>query len=369
MIPTTTAAGRPRLWSCSEGSRAVFSYVIRAALEAEVVGQRPAVHTVVRGATRLLSGLTPRERRLGAFLFVGPTGTGKSHLVQTASRVLGVEARTAVIDCREIVHGDPRMQFATQAAGLFVSSLPGFPWGNGTAPSRPVGLEPAADGACRPFSILQIDHPERGHPDVTRVLATALDTGRVPLPNGSSGSLDNCLVFVTSGLCSAEILDEAPTIGFSGAPDDEQRGHKDELRDRCLVAARDQFGADLIGRLDDFEIFHRLREEDLRAILDLRADRLDHWLLQRGCGVQLEETARSWLVEKGSRDLRVGARELLRVLQEQVDFPLADLIVSGHVPPGSTVLIDRRGNEEHLHFTVERSLSPATRSLTEIAID
>ncbi|MHC5063954.1 MAG: AAA family ATPase [Planctomycetota bacterium] len=337
----------------------MFSDAIRAALEDEVVGQPRVVHTVVRGVTRLVSGLMPRERTLCAYLFIGPTGTGKTHLIRSLGRILQAEQRSVVVDCSELAHSDPRMAFAAQVAPLFQQQgSVADSWGQASS----AGATPP------PLSILHVDYLERGPADFIKVLTAALDTGRVTLPDGSRGSLQNCLIFLTSGLCSAQILDEEPTIGFSGSAEENQGRESNELHQQCLRTAQEQFGMDLIARLDDFEIFHRLQPEHLASILDLRAARVGRWLMARGCGIEIKEPARAYLLEMGSRDLSCGAREFLRAHQELVEFPMADLMVSGRVKPGSTLEVDRRGEEDHLHFTVRHPMGVEESEVVEVVV-
>jgi ATP-dependent Clp protease ATP-binding subunit ClpA len=319
----------------------MFSDVIREALEREVVGQTRAVDAVVRGVTRLVSGLTPRDRSLCTFLFMGPTGTGKTHLIQTLAKILHGDARREVVaDCTPFVPADPWTPFVAQIAPLF-------------APPRP-------DAGCAvleapPLSILRIEYLERGPKELGKALAAALETGSILLPEGRRGSLRNCLVFLTSALCAREILDEPARIGFTGSPEDAERGGAaDRLFKICQDQAEQHFGTDLLAHLDGMIVFHGLRAEDLEGILERRVARVNAWLARRTTGCELLPAAREFLLERGRRDLRRGAHDLVRAHTRFVEFPLADLLVSGRIPPGGRVVVDHHAPASHLEFSVER---------------
>ena len=317
----------------------MFSDVIKSSLEKEVVGQTWAVDTVVRGVTRLVSGMTPWERTFCAYLFLGPTGTGKTHLIQTLARMLhGSEQRILVVDCSGPATGDPGMILATQLAPLYAASRSNSRSGPLQAP---------------PLSIIQIECIERGPKETPKVLAAALKTGQVMLPDGWRGSLKNCMIFLTSGLCAREILEEAPRIGFTGPQENGENGETDKIYTLCQEQTEKAFGSELVGRLDGLVIFHRLQEEHLGEILDGRFARLKRWLAVHGFQSELQPAARAFLLEKGRGNLRFGARDLLRAHQKFVEFPVADLLVSGRIPAGGTVCVDLRDDEKHLHFTME----------------
>lgn len=333
----------------------MFSDVIKSALERELVGQTQAVNTVVRGVTRLVSGMTPRERMLCAYMFMGPTGTGKTHLIHTLSEILHGDQRRIVVDCNHLVHGNPGVALVAQLAPLFAA-----PHMSG---DRRCPLEAA------PLSIIQVEFLERAPKEVCKVLTAALETGELDLGQGWRGSLRNCLTFLTSGLCAGEILNEGPRIGFTGGQEGAEEDGEDRVSKQCYEEAEKRFGRELMARLDGFLIFHGLQENQLSEILDRRAARLDVWLGSRGLRYELKAAARDYLLEKGRRDLRLGARDLLRAHQRLVEFPLADLLVSGRIPPGGLVLVDRRQDEEHFHFTLAESPGvPAAPFVREIPV-
>lgn len=320
----------------------MFSDVVTSALETDVIGQQTAVRTIVPGVIRVASGLTPRERTFAAYMLMGPTGTGKTHLIQTLARALhGDQQRVLVADCSSLLPGDAGTAFAARLAPLFVQGR---------------SQDPAAPLAAPPLSIVQVEFLERGPREVSLALAAALEVGELTLPDGRRASLRNCLIFITSGLCAKEILDEPSGIGFSGPSDDEVEPDGDDagrLYELCLQQAEQTFGSDLLGRIDDFVIFHRLREEHLTAILARRIQRLDEWLARRDAHCEVLPAARRLLLERGRRDLRLGARHLLRAHRELVEFPIADILVSGRLPPGGVVVVDRQPDEDHLHFMVQ----------------
>jgi len=318
----------------------MFSDEIRAALEREIVGQADAIHSVVQGVTRVLSGLMPRERTWCSFMFLGPSGTGKTQLIQTLAKTLhGEGGGLYVADCTHYAHADPWAAFVSQLLPMF--SIPGR-------------HENAMVLEAPRLSIVLVEYLERGRKEVPKALAVALETGRMPLPGGRLGSLRDCLIFLTTTLCAREILEESPRIGFQAIAEAELESERERIYKLCQAQAAEQFGEDLLGRLDSLVVFHRLQEHHLARILERRFDRMSRWLEQRGVRCELSEAARTFLVEKGGADLKFGARDFVRAHRRFVEFPLADLLVSGGLPPGSSVVVDRQAGEDRLHLTVSR---------------
>ena len=325
----------------------MFSDVLKAALEKEIAGQSAAITSAVRGTTRVMSGLTPRERSWCAYMFMGPSGTGKTQLVRVLARTLHGEGRGLYIaDCTHFVHSDPWTAFATQLAPMF---------------SQPTVDDGGAVLEAAPFSVLLIEYLERGRKEISKALTAALDTGRLALPGGRLGSLRQCLVFITTSLCSREILDESLRIGFHGGTADEDRVLKS-----CRTEAQEQFGEDLVNRLDGLVLFHRLQDTHIAEICDRRFDRMNRWIGERGFRCEMRPAARSFLLERSGGDTRLGARELTRVFRRYLEFPVADLMISRRIPSAGLVVVDHLPGEEHLHFTV--ACSSAGVSTGELAI-
>lgn len=331
----------------------MFSDGIQAALEREVVGQPDAIQAVVQGVTRVLSGLMPRERTWCAYMFLGPSGTGKTQLIQTLARTIHRDTGGLYIaDCTHYMHADPWLTLVSQLLPMF--SVP-------RVHENPMVL------AAPPLSIVLIEYLERGRKEVSKALAAALETGRLPLPGGRLGSLRDCLVFLTTTLCSREILEESPRIGFQAIVAGEVDSERERIYKLCHAEAAEHFGEDLVGRLDALVVFHRLQEDHLTRILERRFARMNRWLEQRGVRCELSEAARAFLVAQGGADLRFGARDFVRAHRRFVEFPLADLLVSSGLPPGSSVVVDRHDGEDRLHLTVSRRPA-ASRPAHEIPV-
>jgi len=324
----------------------MFSDVLKAALETEIVGQPAAIASAVRGTTRVMSGLTPRERGWSAYMFMGPSGTGKTQLVRVLAQTLHGEGRGLFIaDCTHFVHADPWTAFAAQLAPMF---------------SEPHVDDGGAVLEAAPFSVLLIEYLERGRKEISKALTAALDTGRLALPGGRLGSLRRCLVFITTSLCSREILDESQRIGFQGGG-----GGDDQVLKSCRTEAEEQFGEDLVNRLDGLVLFHRLQESHIGEICDRRFERMNRWIGERGFRCELRPAARSFLLDRSAGDTRLGARELTRVFRRYLEFPVADLMISRRIPEGGLVLVDHVPDEDHLHFMVSSRVGENVR---EVAI-
>lgn len=317
----------------------MVSELLKAALEAEIVGQPGAVQAVVRGVVHVMSGLTPRERKWSGLLFMGPSGTGKTQLVQTLARTLHGDGRGLfVADCTHYVHTDPWTAFASQLVPMFCVPSP-----------NESGLVLEAP----PLSIVLVEYLDRARKEIAKALSACLDTGRLALPGGRMGSLRNCLVFVTTSLCARELLEEVPRIGFQAqaSPGGEEEGR---VHRACVALAEENFGEDLVSRLDGLLVFHKLDERHLAEILERRFARMNRSLLKRGFRAEMTDAAAAFLLARGSGDLKTGARDLVRAHRRFVEFPLADLLVSGRIPRGGFVLLDRQEGDGHLHFTVTR---------------
>ena len=320
----------------------MFSDSIRATLQDQIVGQRRALNAAVRATTRIASGLSSRERSIAAYLFLGPTTIGKTHLVRKLAHVIhGHEGPLTIAECGwENETGGPWHGFATQLAGAFTIPEPG---------TRSTYRTP-------PLSILLIEGLEHGSGDFWRRIGRTLESSQIRLPDGRLGLLRDCLVFLTSNLCSPEILDETPQIGFSSASSDESE-EADRLSEVCREIAAEKFGAPILSSLDGIVPFHRLELRHLEGILDRRIRRLNESLAPRQTRCEILPAAREFILERGQSDLRTGAHQLLLAQQKYVEFPLADLVISGKVVPGGRIVVDRDVDGEHLFFAVE---APAT---------
>jgi ATP-dependent Clp protease ATP-binding subunit ClpA len=196
--------------------------------------------------------------------------------------------------------------------------------------------------------VLLVEYLERGRKEITKALTAALDTGRLALPGGRFGSLHQCLVFVTTSLCSREILEESSRIGFQGGAVVEE----DRVSKLWRAQAEEHFDDDLVNRLDGLVVFHRLQDEQFGEILDRRFDRMNRWTGERGFQCDLLPAAREFLLSRARGDAKLGARELVRVFRRFFAFPVADLMISARIPVCGLVIIDHVQGEEHLHFTV-----------------
>ncbi len=277
-----------------------------------VIGQPEAVHAVSTAVRRARAGLQDPNRPIGSFMFLGPTGVGKTELTKAlASFLFDDETALVRIDMSEYME--------KHSVARLIGAPPGY-----------VGYEEG--GALteavrrRPYQVLLFDEIEKAHPDVFNVLLQVLDEGRLTDGQGRTVDFRNVLIVMTSNL-GADVLVTQPDGQDSGA-----------VREEVMGAVRAHFRPEFLNRVDEIILFHRLRRADMAAIVDIQLRHLDKLLADRKITLDLSPAARAWLADKGY-DPAYGARPLKRVIQKAVQDPLAERILGGTILDGSEVTI------------------------------
>jgi ATP-dependent Clp protease ATP-binding subunit ClpB len=288
-----------------------------------VVGQGEAVQAVSKAVRRARAGLQDPNRPMGSFIFLGPTGVGKTELTKALAEFL-FDDETALI----------RMDMSEYMEKHSVARLIGAPPGY-------VGYDEG--GALteavrrRPYQVILFDEIEKAHPDVFNVLLQVLDDGRLTDGQGRTVDFRNTLIVMTSNLGSE----------YLAALTDDQDA--DAAREDVMNVVRASFRPEFLNRIDEIILFHRLRRSEMGAIVDIQLKRLGKLLVDRKIDVSLDEEARIWLADKGY-DPAYGARPLKRVVQKYVQDPLAEKILLGEVGEGAHVTVS--AGSDRLVFSV-----------------
>jgi ATP-dependent Clp protease ATP-binding subunit ClpB len=277
-----------------------------------VVGQADAVHSVSTAVRRARAGLQDPNRPIGSFMFLGPTGVGKTELTKALAEFMFDDEHALIrIDMSEYME--------KHSVARLIGAPPGY-----------VGYEEG--GALteavrrRPYQVVLFDEIEKAHPDVFNVLLQVLDDGRLTDGQGRTVDFRNTLIVMTSNL-GAEYLVQL------GENED-----TDKVRDLVMAEVRSHFRPEFLNRVDEIILFHRLKREHMGRIVDIQMQRLQKLLEDRKIALTLEPKGREWLAEKGY-DPAYGARPLKRVIQKSVQDPLAELILSGKIKDGEKVTI------------------------------
>jgi ATP-dependent Clp protease ATP-binding subunit ClpB len=283
-------------------------------LHRRVVGQQEAVTAVADAIQRSRAGLSDPNRPIASFLFLGPTGVGKTELSKAlAAQLFDAEEAMVRIDMSEYME--------KHAVSRLIGAPPGY-----------VGYEEGGQLTeavrRRPYAVILFDEVEKAHPDVFNVMLQILDDGRVTDGQGRTVDFTNTVLILTSNIGSQSILD------LAGDP----ARHR-EMEKRVGDALRGHFRPEFLNRLDETIIFHSLRKEELRRIVELQVQRLRRRLEEKKLGLQLDAAALDWLAEVGY-DPVYGARPLKRAIQRELETPIAKAILAGSFPPGGTVEVD-----------------------------
>ena len=281
-------------------------------LSARVIGQSEAVRAVSTAVRRARAGLQDPNRPIGSFIFLGPTGVGKTELTKALAAFL-FDDETAMIRI------DMSEYMEKHSVARLIGAPPGY-----------VGYEEG--GALteavrrRPYQVILFDEIEKAHSDVFNVLLQVLDDGRLTDGQGHTVDFRNTLIVMTSNLGSEYLVSQ---------PEGEDT---EAVREQVMAAVRARFRPEFLNRIDEIILFHRLKRDQMAGIVDIQIKRLERLLVDRKITIELDAAARDWLATKGY-DPAYGARPLKRVIQKYLQDPLAEMILSGRVKDGDKVAI------------------------------
>jgi ATP-dependent Clp protease ATP-binding subunit ClpC len=305
-------------------------------LKGKVIGQDEAVIAISKALRRSRADLKDPRRPIGSFIFLGPTGVGKTFLARTLAEFMFGDADALIqIDMSEYME-----KFT---ASRLIGSPPGY-----------IGYEEGGQLSeavrRRPYSVVLFDEIEKAHPDVMHLLLQILEEGKITDSLGRKIDFRNTIIIMTSNV-GAELIKKQTTLGF-GAPklDD----NYDSMREKIMEETKRVFKPEFLNRLDDIIVFHTLTKPDLVRIVDLEMEKVVRRIKTKNVHLTLDATAQEFLIEKGY-DPSYGARPMRRAVEKYLEDPMAEEILRGHIKPGDAVLVKRDG--EKLAFTVDSSSS------------
>jgi ATP-dependent Clp protease ATP-binding subunit ClpB len=286
-------------------------------LHYRVVGQDEAIVAVSNAIRRARAGIQDPNRPLGSFIFLGPTGVGKTELARALAEFL-------FDDEQAMTRLDMSEYMEKHTVARLIGAPPGY-----------VGYEEGGQLTeavrRRPYCVILFDEIEKAHPDVFNVLLQILDDGRLTDGHGRTVDFKNAVIIMTSNIGSQWIAELAP-------------GQEAEMRRRVMEAMRTQFRPEFLNRVDEIIIFNQLTRENLKQIVGLQIDQLRQRLQERHINIELTEAAKELLVDEGY-DPVYGARPLKRTIQRQILDPLAKKVLAGEFKEGDAVLVDALNGE------------------------
>ncbi|MDX6270483.1 MAG: ATP-dependent Clp protease ATP-binding subunit ClpC [Acidobacteriota bacterium] len=288
-------------------------------LHLRVVGQRPAISALARSIRRSRAGLKNPQRPVGSFLFLGPTGVGKTEVARSLAEFLfGSERSMIRFDMSEFME--------KHSVSKLIGSPPGY-----------VGHEEGGQLTERirrsPYSVLLFDEIEKAHPDIFNVLLQVFEDGILTDALGNTVDFKNTIIIMTSNI-GARFIQKRGALGFQAHAADT----REKLEEMVMSAVKQTFNPEFINRLDEIIIFDELQDEELLEIVGLQVELMNRMLSRRGLEVRLTEEAKQWIVKKTCADRTYGARPLRRALQKYVEDPLSEALIQGEL--GGQTLIE-----------------------------
>nr|HPO02346.1 ATP-dependent Clp protease ATP-binding subunit [Treponemataceae bacterium] len=311
-------------------------------LHQTIIGQNDAISVIASAIRRSRAGISSTRRPMGSFIFLGPTGVGKTLLAKTLAKFLfGAEDSLVRIDMSDYME--------KHNASRLVGAPPGY-----------VGFE---DGGLltekirrNPYAVILLDEIEKAHPDVFNLLLQVLEEGELKDNLGHTVNFRNTVIIMTSN-AGARLINRENRLGFSLGRDGVM--DYEEIRSSAMSELKRLFNPEFINRIDDIIVFNALTRPEIASILKIQIGELQSRLSEQKIALDLKPAARSYLVENGYEP-SMGARPMRRLIQKEIEDPLSLLIISGQLQPGDTVRVDGRSGK--LVISVKKPLLPVLRS-------
>ncbi|MBI5956802.1 MAG: ATP-dependent Clp protease ATP-binding subunit, partial [Chloroflexi bacterium] len=316
---------------------------MESALHRRIVGQEEAINTVARAVRRARAGLKDPKRPIGSFIFLGPTGVGKTELAKAlAEFMFGSEEALIKIDMSEFVE--------RHTVARLIGAPPGY-----------VGYEEGGELTeaihRKSYAVILFDEIEKAHPEVWSILLQILEDGYLTDARGRRVDFRNTIITMTSNIGAEQLMKET-TLGFRTVQDREKLAHSEyeKMRDKVTAELKRTFKPELLNRIDAVVVFHALTPEHIRQIVELMLAEVQKRLSEQQITLSISESAKDLLVEKGF-DPKNGARPMRRAIQNLVDDPLSEGLLAGKFHTGDTVMVEREGDHLHLEAMVSMETS------------
>jgi ATP-dependent Clp protease ATP-binding subunit ClpC len=308
-------------------------------LSGKVIGQEEAIKKLVKAIQRTRVGLKDPRKPIGSFIFLGPTGVGKTELAKVLATYL-FDKDDALV----------RIDMSEYMEKFSVSRLVGAPPGY-------VGYEEGGQLTekvrRKPYSVVLLDEIEKAHPDVFNILLQVLDDGILTDGLGRRVDFRNTIIIMTSNIGVRDLKDFGSGIGFASAS--KRESEEEAMKSTIQSALKRAFSPEFLNRLDDVIVFNSLQREHIHKIIDITLKKLFDRIIQIGYNVELTEKAKDFLSEKGY-DHQFGARPLNRAIQKYLEDPVAEEILKGEVEEGGTLLADYEGKGDQLTIKVKKAV-------------
>ncbi len=293
-------------------------------LKKAIIGQDEAIEVIAKAVRRARAGLKDPRRPIGSFIFLGPTGVGKTETAKALARFLfGSEDALVQIDMSEFME--------RHTVSRLIGAPPGY-----------VGYEDAGQLTetirRRPYSIVVFDEIEKAHPEVHNLLLQILEEGRLTDARGHTVDFRNTLIIMTSNV-GADLIKRQASLGFALPESEAEQRNYEEMRKKLLEALKRLFRPEFLNRVDAIVVFHPLSKEHIKQIVHLQMDRVRERLKEHQLDIRITDAAVERLAELGYNP-EMGARPLRRVIQQKVEDPISDKILAGEFKPGDVILVD-----------------------------
>ena len=304
-------------------------------IHSRVVGQQQAVEAVSKAIRRARVGLKDPKKPIGTFIFLGPTGVGKTELSRALAEVM-------FGDENSIIRVDMSEYMEKHSVSKIVGSPPGY-----------VGFDEGGQLTERvrrkPYSVVLFDEIEKAHPDVFNILLQMLDDGRLTDSKGRTVDFKNTVIIMTSNV-GASTISKQRTLGFTAKASNEEKNEYEKMKENVLSQLKEAFKPEFLNRIDEIIVFHALNKENIEEIVSLRIDDLSKRLKELGISIEVDEEAQKLLASENF-DINYGARPLQRAIRRKIEDRLSEEILKGTINKSDTILVTVENDE--LKFTTK----------------